>query len=155
MAKSSAGLLLYRVRGGSPEVLLVHPGGPFWKNKDVGAWTIPKGEITEGEDAVAAARREFAEELGTPAEGEAVDLGSVKQKGGKMVHAWAVRGDLDVTAIKSNTFIMEWPPRSGKQTEFPEVDRAAFFDVPTARQKINPAQVAFLDKLQRILENKS
>ena len=150
MAKTSAGLLVYRIRDGRTEVLLVHPGGPFWKNKDDGAWSIPKGEVEGDEDPLAAARREFAEELGMPAgDGPFRPLPAVKQKGGKTVLAWAVAGDLDAAGIRSNTFTVEWPPRSGRQVEFAEVDRAAWFDLWAARAKINSAQAALLDQLGR------
>ena len=146
MGKTSAGLLMHRIRDGTVEVLLVHPGGPLWTNKDDGVWSIPKGELDAGEDPLAAARREFAEELGTPAgDGPFTPLPPVKQKGGKVVLAWAVAGDLDVASVRSNTFRMEWPPRSGKQATFPEVDRAAWFDLPAARRKVNAAQAALLD----------
>ena len=146
MPKTSAGLLMIRHKAGTAEVLLVHPGGPFWKNKDDGAWSIPKGEVDDGEDPLAAARREFAEELGTAAgDGPFTPLPAVKQKGGKTVLAWSFTGDLDATAIASNTFEMEWPPRSGKRAMFPEVDRAGWFDLPTARVKLNAAQAALLD----------
>ena len=138
---------MHRLRHGQTEVLLVHPGGPFWKNKDDGAWTMPKGEVADGEDLLAAAKREFEEELGSKPLGEFRELTPVKQKGGKWVHAWALEGDLDATTIKSNTFTMEWPPRSGKQAEFPEIDRAAWFPLPEARRKINPAQGALLDQI--------
>jgi predicted NUDIX family NTP pyrophosphohydrolase len=145
----SAGILLYRQSAGALEVLLVHPGGPVWARRDRGAWSIPKGEYTEGEeDPLAAARREFAEELGSaPPEGEAIELGEVRQKSGKRVRAWALAGDLDVAQAHSNTFAMEWPPRSGRRQEFPEVDRAEWFAVAEARERINPAQAAFLDRL--------
>jgi predicted NUDIX family NTP pyrophosphohydrolase len=145
--KRSAGILLYRMRGGSLEVLLVHPGGPFWRNKDAGAWTIPKGEHEPEEDPLEAARREFAEELGSPAAGDAYPLGEVKQKGGKVVAAWWVHGDLDPNELRSNTFQMEWPPRSGRRQAFPEIDRAEWFTTDAARAKLNPAQHAFLDRL--------
>ena len=149
---TSAGLLMYRRRReGGIEVLLVHPGGPFWKNKDDGAWTIPKGEVAEGEDLLATARREFEEETGTAPRGEFVSLGSIKQKGGKIVHAWAVEGEIDTSAIRSNTFTMEWPPRSGKRATFPEIDRGEFFDLETARRKMNPAQGALLQRLELTL----
>jgi predicted NUDIX family NTP pyrophosphohydrolase len=129
-------------------VLLVHPGGPFWAKKDAGAWSIPKGEYVDGEeDPLACARREFEEELGTPAPGDLVPLGEVRQKSGKRVTAWAAAGDLDPTGVASNTFTMEWPPRSGRMQEFPEIDRAAWFALDEAREKINPAQAAFLDRL--------
>jgi predicted NUDIX family NTP pyrophosphohydrolase len=148
MSKLSAGLLMYRQKKSGLEVLLVHPGGPFWKNKDEGAWSIPKGEIDLDEDQLSAAIREFEEELGRQAEGPFTDLGEIKQKSGKKVHAWAFAGDLDPQQVESNTFEMEWPPKSNLKQEFPEVDRVEFFDLPTARKKINPAQAAFLDLLQ-------
>ena len=144
----SSGLLLFRETGGDLEVLLVHPGGPFWARRDLGAWSIPKGEYPDDEDPLAAARREFAEELGHPAPGsEALELGEVRQKAGKVVSAWAIAGDLDPEAITSNTFTMEWPPRSGRTREFPEVDRAQWFGLEEARERINPAQAALLDRL--------
>lgn len=145
--KQSAGLLLVRERGGRLEVLLVHPGGPFWAKKDLGAWTIPKGEIAEGEDPLAAARREFEEETGLRADGGAVPLTPRRQAGGKLVHAWMVRGDLDPRAVKSNTFSLEWPPRSGRRQVFPEVDRAAWFTLEEARRRILKSQVPFLDEV--------
>jgi len=148
MPKISAGVLLYRSRNGVLEFLLVHPGGPFFKNKDEGAWTIPKGEIGEGEDALVAAIREFEEELGFKPTGSFIELTPIKQKGGKIVHAWAVEGDCDPAQIKSNTFTMEWPPRSGRQAEFPEVDRAQFFNLEEAKAKINPAQIPILEELK-------
>jgi predicted NUDIX family NTP pyrophosphohydrolase len=148
MPKSSAGILLYRVRAGEPEVLLVHPGGPFWARKDRGAWSIPKGEYEEGDDPRAAALREFEEETGRPLDaGELAALGKIKQRGGKVVTAWAAEGDLDPAAITSNTFELEWPPRSGRMREFPEVDRAQWFALPEARTKILPAQEELLDRL--------
>jgi predicted NUDIX family NTP pyrophosphohydrolase len=148
MAKRSAGILLYRRRS-ELEVLLVHPGGPFWARKDAGAWSIPKGEHDEGEDAQACAIREFTEETGSaPSPGELDDLGSIKQKGGKVVQAWALEGDLDAAGVRSNTFSMQWPPRSGRLQEFPEVDRAEWFPLSSARERINPAQAAFLDRLE-------
>jgi predicted NUDIX family NTP pyrophosphohydrolase len=153
MPKTSAGLLLYRVRRDALEFLLVHPGGPFWKNKDAGAWTIPKGEIDDNEDPLTAAIREFEEELGFKPTGPFVELTPVKQKGGKIVHAWAFAGDCDPNVIKSNTFSMEWPPKSGKQAEFPEVDRAEFFNVEAAKTKINPGQIPLLEELQRRVGN--
>jgi predicted NUDIX family NTP pyrophosphohydrolase len=147
--RKSAGLLLFRHVGSDLEVLLVHPGGPFWATRDVGSWSIPKGECEEGEDPRATAWREFAEELGTPApQGEALELGEVRQKAGKIVLAWAIAGDLDPEHITSNTFTMEWPPRSGRSEEFPEVDRAQWFGLAEARERINPAQVALLERLQ-------
>ena len=148
----SAGILLYRGVGETLEVLIVHPGGPFWKGKDVGAWSIPKGECGPAEVPLEAARREFSEELGSPVpDGEPVDLGEVRLKSGKRIQAWALAGDLDPTAITSNTFTVQWPPRSGRIQEFPEVDRAGWFDAETARDKLNPAQSAFVDRLQAIL----
>jgi predicted NUDIX family NTP pyrophosphohydrolase len=154
MPRISAGLLMYRRRPGGLEVLLVHPGGPFWKNKDAGAWSIPKGEVEEGEDRLTAARREFAEELGfaANASGRYVPLTPVKQKSGKVVHAWAFEGDCDPSACKSNTMRMLWPPKSGKWITVPEVDQAEFFDLPTARAKINPAQAALLAELAQALK---
>ena len=151
MAKTSAGLLLYRRSGLILEVFLVHPGGPFWARKDEGAWSIPKGEIEPGEDPLARARREFAEETGFAVAGEFRPLAPVRQAGGKVVHAWAVVGDADAAAIRSNRFSMEWPPRSGRSQEFPEIDRAAWFDLETARQKLNPAQRSLIDALERML----
>ena len=154
MAKQSAGILLYREPSGKLEVLLVHPGGPYWARKDLGAWSIPKGEFIEGEDPVMTARREFAEETGARLEGDVVPLGMVTQAGGKTVHAWAVRGDLDPAGFRSNTFSMEWPPRSGRRVEVPEVDRVAWFPLDQAREKINPAQAAFLDRLNALQRGK-
>ena len=134
---------------GGIEVLLVHPGGPFWKKRDEGAWSIPKGEIEPGEEPIDVARREFQEELGLPApDGDVTPLGSVKQAGGKVVHAWAVRSDVDVSRVRSVMFDMEWPPRSGEKVAFPEVDRAEWFGMEEARGKIVPAQAAFLDRLE-------
>jgi predicted NUDIX family NTP pyrophosphohydrolase len=148
----SAGLLLYRVRDGAPEVLLGHMGGPFWARKDERAWSIPKGEYGDDEDPLAAARREFVEETGSPPpDGEAVPLGEVRQSGGKRVVAWALEGDLDPATVRSNTFVMEWPPRSGRQQEFPEIDRAAWFDLDAARRKVVKGQVALLDALEQLL----
>jgi predicted NUDIX family NTP pyrophosphohydrolase len=148
VAKRSAGILLYRLRGGGPEVLLVHPGGPFWARRDAGVWSIPKGEYEDGDDPLACALREFEEETGsTLTPGELVELDDVKQKGGKVVTAWAAEGDLDADAVRSNTFTMEWPPRSGRTAEFPEVDRAGWFGIDEAREKLNPAQAEFLDRL--------
>jgi predicted NUDIX family NTP pyrophosphohydrolase len=145
----SAGILLHRHAGGQLQVLLVHPGGPLWARRDAGAWSIPKGEYTHGsEDPFTAARREFEEELGSPPpDGDAVDLGEIRQKSGKRVRAWALRGDLDASTITSNTVMIEWPPRSGRQLEIPEVDRAEWFSLADAREKINPAQVELLDRL--------
>jgi predicted NUDIX family NTP pyrophosphohydrolase len=148
-AVRSAGLLVHRAGAdGGVEVLLAHMGGPFWARKDEGAWTIPKGEHADDEEGLAAARREFAEELGAPPpDGPAVELGEVRQSGGKRVTAWAVAGDFDPSEVVSNTFEMEWPPRSGRMQAFPEVDRAAWFDVDTARRKLVKGQVPLLDAL--------
>jgi predicted NUDIX family NTP pyrophosphohydrolase len=146
--RRSAGIVLYREAPEGLEVLLVHPGGPFWARKDAGVWSIPKGEYEPDDDPLSAARREFEEELGSaPPDAEPLDLGEVRQKSGKLVRAWALAGDLDATAAFSNTFTVEWPPRSGQMREFPEVDRAEWFAVAAAREKINPAQAAFLDRL--------
>jgi predicted NUDIX family NTP pyrophosphohydrolase len=148
LAKRSAGILLYRITGDAPEVLLVHPGGPFWARRDAGAWSIPKGEYGDGDDPRGCALREFEEETGSALPpGELIDLGSVKQKGGKLVSAWAAEGDVDADAVRSNTFTMEWPPRSGRTTEFPEIDRAGWFGFDAAREKIVAAQAGFLDRL--------
>jgi len=144
--KRSAGILLYRRAGDEIRVLLAHPGGPFWARKDEGAWTIPKGEF-ENEDALAAARREFAEETGSVLEGEFVALTPCVQKNGKIVHAFALEGDIDVHTIKSNTFEMEWPPHSGKRSEFPEIDRAEWFDLDEAAKRILAGQSGFLREL--------
>jgi predicted NUDIX family NTP pyrophosphohydrolase len=151
MPKDSAGLLMYRFREHRLEFLLVHPGGPFWKKKDAGAWTIPKGEITPGEDALGAALREFEEELGVKPAGPYLPLSPVHQKAGKVVRAWAFAGELEPEKIRSNTFELEWPPRSGKLTQFPEVDRAEFFAFEEATGKINPAQVPLLEECRRLL----
>lgn len=148
----SAGILLYRQASQGPEVLLVHPGGPMWAKRDAGAWSIPKGEYQPGEEPLAAARREFAEELGTPApDGQLQDLGEVRQKSGKQVRAFALEGDLDTSAIVSNTCLVPWPPRSGRMIEVPEVDRAEWFSMAEACRRINPAQVALLERLQALL----
>lgn len=133
------------------EVLLVHPGGPIWAKKDLGAWSIPKGEIGHNEDLQAAALREFEEELGSRPAGELIPLGEITQASGKVVHAWAIEGNLDTTTIRSNTFEMPWPPRSKTMQSFPEVDRAEFFSPAVAREKVNPAQVAFIDRLEQFL----
>jgi predicted NUDIX family NTP pyrophosphohydrolase len=145
--RQSAGLLMFRLRDGEPEVLLVHPGGPFWAKKDEGAWSIPKGEYPAEEEPLAAARREFAEETGCRAQGPFIPLTPVTQRSGKVVHAWAVEGDCDPAQLRSNVFSLEWPPKSGKRQEFPEVDRAEWFSVPVALRKINPAQRALLTEL--------
>ena len=142
---------MYRVRGDELEFLLVHPGGPLWKRKDAGIWSIPKGEIHPGEDGLDAAKREFEEELGFKAQGAFVELTPITQKGGKIVHAWAFAGDCDPSQIRSNTFSMEWPPHSGRMGAFPEVDRAAFFSLEQAKARINPAQTALLEELLRKL----
>ncbi len=163
MAKRSAGLLLYRLlegneraepgRGAHVEVLLVHPGGPYWTKRDEGWWSIPKGEVHEDEEELAAAEREFAEELGAPVpDGPRTPLGEIVQAGGKRVRAWAVAGDLDVEAFSGGTFELEWPPRSGRVRTFPEVDRAVWFDLGTARVKLLPGQRPFLDRLREALE---
>ncbi|MFT3717061.1 MAG: NUDIX domain-containing protein [Gordonia sp. (in: high G+C Gram-positive bacteria)] len=152
MAEKSAGILLYRSFGDAVEVLLVHPGGPFWARKDDGAWSIPKGLIDDGENAWEAARREFAEETGSPAPGgPPIDLGEVTLKSGKVVAGYALRGDLDADAVVSGTFEMIWPPRSGRTASFPEVDRAGWFGLDAAAVKLNPAQTAFLDRLREKL----
>ena len=145
--KVSAGILLYRRSHGRLEVLLAHPGGPFWKRKDLGAWSIPKGECQDGEDPMVAARREFEEETGLRLQGELTRLGEVKQAGGKVVRAWAVEGDCDPAAIHSNTFELEWPPKSGKLQQFPEIDRFEWFSLDDAREKLVKAQAALLDRL--------
>ena len=147
MSKKSAGLLLFRETIAGLEVLLVHPGGPFWAKKDDGSWSIPKGEFEDGEEPLAAAKREFEEEMGVPAAGEFMPLKPLKQPSGKLVFAWALRSHFDPSSLKSNTFSMEWPPKSGWQREFPEVDKAAWFDVETARRKILKGQAPFLDQL--------
>jgi predicted NUDIX family NTP pyrophosphohydrolase len=149
MPRVSAGLLMFRFRDGKLQVLLAHPGGPLFRNKDDGAWSIPKGELGDGEDLLQAARREFEEETGITATGPYTALTPVRQKGGKIVHAWGFRGDCDPGSIVSNTFSMEWPPRSGRRVAFPEIDRADFFDVAAARRKINSAQMALVEELER------
>ncbi len=156
MTAESAGLLVYRRREGKIEVLLVHPGGPFWKRRDDGAWSIPKGEIDPGAARLDVARREFQEELGQPPpDGEVIPLGTVRQAGGKVVHAWAVWGDLDVGRITSVSFVIEWPPQSGKLQEFPEVDRAAWFGLDEARRRILPAQATFVTRLEEMLSGRA
>ena len=147
----SAGILLHRRREGALQVLLAHPGGPFWARRDDGGWTIPKGLVDAGESAEAAARREFLEELGAEAIGELVPLGSVRQPGGKHVEAFALEGDFDVAALRSNTFETEWPPRSGRMQTYPEIDRAAWMDLATARIKLLEAQRPLLDRLEAAL----
>jgi predicted NUDIX family NTP pyrophosphohydrolase len=153
MAKKSAGIVLYRYRDSTLEIFLVHPGGPFWKNKDSGAWSIPKGEFDAREDPLQAARREFHEETGCSVDGSFIALGPVRQAGGKIVHAWAVEGDCEAESISSNSFTIEWPPRSRQRKEFPEVDRAGWFSLQLAREKILKGQLMLLDKLQRILKD--
>ena len=154
--KRSAGILLFRRLPGRTEVLLVHPGGPFWSKKDDGAWFIPKGELEAGEDPLQAARREFREELGSePPEGEPLALGTVKNKSGKLIYAWALEGDLELATFQSNTFTLEWPPRSGQTREFPEIDRAAFFELPDAEQKLHQAELPLLERLRALLSGPS
>jgi predicted NUDIX family NTP pyrophosphohydrolase len=148
----SVGILLFRRAGAGIEVLLGHPGGPFFERRDEGVWSVPKGLVEEGEDLLAVGEREFLEETGQPVpDGERVDLGSIVQKGGKTVHAWAVEGDLDPSTAKSNTFTMEWPPRSGSFGTFPEIDRVAWFAPAEARRKINPGQIPLIDRLEAAL----
>jgi predicted NUDIX family NTP pyrophosphohydrolase len=147
MAKRSAGILMYRREGSEIEALLVHPGGPFWAKKDLGAWSIPKGEYAEGEEPLAVAMRELEEETGARPNGDFLPLGEIVQPGRKVVTAWAMEGDFDVGALKSNLFEMEWPPKSGRRASFPEVDRAEWFSIEDARKKILPGQSAFLDRL--------
>jgi len=151
MAKHSAGLLMFRRRGPHVDVFLVHPGGPFWAKRDAGAWSIPKGEYTEGEDPLSAARREFEEETGVRPQGPLIPLSELRQPGGKTVKAWAVEGDCDPAKLRSNVFSMEWPPKSGKRQEFPEVDRGDWFSLEAARNKILKGQVGFLDELASVL----
>jgi len=151
MAKQSAGIVLFRKTSASPEVLLVHPGGPFWRNKDLHAWSIPKGEVGAAESLLDAARREFAEEVGFAPQGDFLPLASVKQAGGKIVHAWAVEHDFDVSMLHSNTFQGEWPPRSGKLQDFPEVDRAGWFTLETAKTKAVMGQILFIERLAVVL----
>jgi predicted NUDIX family NTP pyrophosphohydrolase len=150
MATTSAGILMYRHGEAGIVVLLVHPGGPFWRNRDLGAWSIPKGELGEGEDPETAARREFAEELGIEATGPLQPLGEVRQSGKKRVQAYALEGDLDVAQVRSNDVAIEWPPRSGRTIRFPEIDRAAWFALPVARQKIHVGQRSLLDRLEAL-----
>ena len=147
----SAGILLYRLRPEQPHVLLVHPGGPFWRRRDDGAWSIPKGLVNADETAENAARREFLEELGLEARGPLRPLGNVRQRGGKRVDAFALEGDFDVATLRSNTFEIEWPPRSGRKETFPEIDRAAWLDIPTARVKLIEGQRPLLDRLEALL----
>jgi predicted NUDIX family NTP pyrophosphohydrolase len=151
MPKQSAGILLYKRVNGEALFFLVHPGGQFFKNKDLGSWTIPKGEYLDDEEALTAAKREFAEETGMNIDGDFKELKPIKQKSGKTVHAWALEGDIDADTIFSNTFEIEWPPKSGKLQTFPEIDRAAWFDYETAKQKINPAQVGLLEETLKLI----
>jgi predicted NUDIX family NTP pyrophosphohydrolase len=155
MAKKSAGLLMYRVRNDQLEVLLVHLGGPFWAKKDEGAWFIPKGEVDPGEDEFAAAKREFREETGVEAGSEFIALGTIKNTGGKIVHAWAFQGDCDPASTRSNTFMLEWPPRSGRKKEFPEVDRAEFMSVEQARVKMSVAEFELVERLEKAKQTSS
>ena len=145
--KQSAGILLYRLIHNKPEFFLVHPGGPFFKNKDLGAWSIPKGEFEDGEDPLIAARREFEEETGQAIDGDFIPLKSVKLKSGKIVYAWAIEKDIDPKVLLSNTIQLEWPPKSGKKIEIPEVDKGEWFSIDEAKEKINPAQVDLLNQL--------
>lgn len=148
MAKQSAGLLLYRRKGGQIEVLLGHPGGPFWAKKDKGAWSLPKGEFDEGEDSLTAAKREFGEEIGQQApDGEYQEIGTVKLKSGKTIYGWALEADMDVSTVMSNTFEIEWPPKSGKMQEFPEIDRAQWLTLAAAKEKMHTGQSEFIDRL--------
>jgi predicted NUDIX family NTP pyrophosphohydrolase len=152
VAKQSAGILAYRRAGEEWQVFLVHPGGPFWAKKDLGAWSMPKGEFTEEEDALIAAQREFREEVGQGIDGSFIALGPRRQKTGKTIHAWAVEGNVGEARLVSNEFEMEWPPRSGRTQRFPEVDRGQWFSLPEAKARINPGQVAFLEELALLLE---
>ena len=155
MSKQSAGILLYRFDDKQLQVFLVHPGGPFFRNKDTGAWSIPKGEFLDDEEALTAAKREFEEETGRAIDGKFIGLEPIIQKSGKKVFAWAVEGDIDYNTIFSNTFEIEWPPKSGKKQTFPEVDKAAWFDTDTAKLKINRAQVGLINNLTEILKPQS
>lgn len=148
--KKSAGILLYRYIDKTPEVLLVHPGGPLWENKDDGVWSVPKGEF-EKEDPLTAAKREFKEETGTDITGQFIELLPVKQKSGKIIYVWLLSGDLDTSNITSNLFELEWPPKSGNKTKFPEIDKAAWFTLDEARKKINPGQTGFINQLEELL----
>jgi predicted NUDIX family NTP pyrophosphohydrolase len=155
MAKKSAGLLMYCRRNGELEIMLVHPGGPFWAKKDLGSWSIPKGEYTNEEEPLEVAKREFQEETSFKAEGEFMALIPIKQPGGKLITIWAFEGDCDASKIKSNIFTMEWPPRSGKQQEFPEVDRAGWFTISVAKEKIIKGQTGFIDEFYQIIVDNS
>ena len=150
MPKHSAGLLMFRERDGDFEVFAVHPGGPIWAKRDAGVWTIPKGEYLRDEEPLAAARREFEEETGFQAVGDFFELGQVKQKSGKVVSAWAFRGDCDPAALRSNTCEIEWPPRSGRRIEIPEIDRGRWFSIAEAREHLRPEQVPFLERLREL-----
>jgi predicted NUDIX family NTP pyrophosphohydrolase len=150
MAKKSAGVLLFRRRRGHVEVLLVHPGGPFWAKRDEGAWTVPKGEFGDDEEPLAAALREFKEETGVELSGDAFALEPVRQSGGKLVYAFAIEGNTDAASVQSNTFMLEWPPKSGTQREFPEIDEARWFSLEEAETKINKAQIALLHQLEQL-----
>ena len=152
MPKKSAGILMYRFRNEVLEVLLVHPGGPFWSKKDTGSWSIPKGEYTEAEDPFTVAKREFQEETSFQADGNFLPLTPLKQPGGKIVSAWAVEGNCDASKIKSNTFLMEWPPRSGRKQEFPEVDRAGWYTIDMAKNKLLKGQAGFIEELCGLLK---
>ncbi len=154
---TSAGILLYRLRRGPPELLLAHPGGPFWRTRDLGHWTIPKGEVEPGEDLLGVARREFAEETGLVLgddDAAFIPLGEIKQKSGKLVIAWGLEGDLDPATAYSNTFAMEWPPRSGRLESFPEIDRVEWFEPAEARRRLKAAQAPFIDRLEEALERR-
>jgi predicted NUDIX family NTP pyrophosphohydrolase len=155
MPKQAAGILLFRRSPAGLEVLLAHPGGPLWTRKDLGAWTMPKGQFTDGELPLDAARREFEEEMGRPASGDFQPLGTLKQPSGKVIHAWAAESDFDATTVTSNLFSMEWPPKSGRLAEFPEVDRAGWFSIAEARLKILKGQAPFLDRLLALLNSAS
>jgi len=152
MAKKSAGILLFRKQRGELFVFLVHPGGPFWKNKDDGAWSVPKGEIIEDEDPLERARTEFSEETGKEVTGNFIPLKAITQKGGKTVYCWAVEGEIETAGLSSNTIMIAWPPRSGKMMEIPEVDRWEWFSAEEARIKINPAQCAFIDEIEESIQ---
>ena len=147
MVKKSTGILLYRIKNERLELFLVHPGGPFWKKKDLGAWSIPKGEFLDSEDPLEAAKREFEEETNCVLTGNFIPLTPVKQKAGKLIYAWAIQGDIDAASVSSNFFSMEWPPGSGKMQQFPEVDKGEWFESEIAKQKINPAQSSFIDEI--------
>jgi predicted NUDIX family NTP pyrophosphohydrolase len=154
MAKNSAGILMYRRRQGAVEVLLAHMGGPFWAKKDLGAWSIPKGEFEPDEVPLDAAKREFEEETSLSVTGEFIPLTPIKQSGGKIVQIWAVESDCDASAVKSNTFMIEWPPRSGRQQEFPEIDCAEWFSLDDAKEKVTKGQRGFIEELDRLLQKK-